>query len=85
MMRKVKWNGIFEELANVIGSEEYNIQFFGSNVAMDVLAEECPDSVTLNNNEVTKATPHNKQKQKAPLKAPPKFLCKYKSNLKSKA
>lgn len=47
MMRKVKWNGIFEELANVIGSEEYNIQFFGSETAMNELADECPNGINI--------------------------------------
>ena len=47
MMRKVKWDGIFEELAKAVGSEEYAIQFSGSNVAMKVLMEECPESVEI--------------------------------------
>lgn len=71
MMRKVKWDGIFEELANVTGSEEYTIEFSGSNSAMKVLMEECPEDVEIiknknksadnkaavnsNNDELTKA------------------------------
>ncbi|MDE6787789.1 MAG: sel1 repeat family protein [Ruminococcus sp.] len=47
MMRKVKWDGIFEELAKVIGSEEYTIQFSGSNEAMKELMAECPDEVEI--------------------------------------
>lgn len=47
MMRKVKWGGIFEELANVTDSEEYTIEFSGSNSAMKVLMEECPESVEI--------------------------------------
>ncbi len=46
-IRKVKWNGIFEELATAIGSEEYTIRFSGSNAAMKVLMEECPDTVQI--------------------------------------
>ncbi len=47
MMRKVKWDGIFEELAKVVGTEDYTVQFLGSNAAMKVLMEECPKSVHL--------------------------------------
>ncbi|MCD7811593.1 MAG: sel1 repeat family protein [Ruminococcus sp.] len=47
MMRKVRWNGIFEELAKVVGSDEYTIQFSGSNAAMLELMEECPEGVSL--------------------------------------
>lgn len=43
MVRKVKWDGIFEELAKAVGAEEYTIQFSGSNSAMKVLMEECPE------------------------------------------
>lgn len=46
-IRKIKWNGIFEELAMVIGSEEYTIQFSGSNSAMRELMEECPETVSI--------------------------------------
>ena len=45
MVRKVKWDGIFEELAKVIGSDEYTIQFSGSNSAMKALMEECPETI----------------------------------------
>lgn len=47
MMRKVKWDGIFEELAKAVGSEEYAIQFSGSNSAIKELMEECPESVEI--------------------------------------
>ncbi len=47
MMRKVKWDGIFEELSKVTGSEEYVIQFSGSDEAMKALMEECPATVTI--------------------------------------
>ena len=47
MMRKVKWDGIFEELAKAVGSQEYAIRFSGSNVAMDELIEACPESVSI--------------------------------------
>ncbi len=57
MMRKVKWGGIFEELANVTGSEEYTIEFSGSNSAMKVLMEECPESVEI----MRRKNTHNKK------------------------
>ena len=47
MIRNVKWNGIFEELSSAVGSEEYTIQFSGSNSAMMELMEECPDTVSI--------------------------------------
>lgn len=47
MIRKVKWNGIFEELSKAVGSEEYTIQFSGSNSAMMELMEECPETVSI--------------------------------------
>lgn len=47
MMRKVKWQGIFDELAKAIGSQEYTIQFSGSNAAMNELMEECPETVSI--------------------------------------
>lgn len=50
MMRKVKWDGIFEELAKVVGSQEYTIQFSGSNAAMNELMEECPETVSIQKN-----------------------------------
>ena len=52
MMRKVKWDGIFEELAKVVGSSEYTIQFSGSNAAMQELMEGCPESVVLKKTKV---------------------------------
>lgn len=57
MMRKVKWDGIFEELANVTGSEEYTIEFSGSNSAMKVLMEECPENVEI----MRRKNTHNKK------------------------
>ncbi len=47
MMRKIKWDGIFEELAKVVGSQEYTIKFSGSNAAMNELMEECPETVAI--------------------------------------
>lgn len=47
MMRKVKWDGIFDELKNVLGTDEYEIQFSGSRAAMKVLLEECPETVAI--------------------------------------
>ena len=48
MMRKVKWDGIFDELKAALGTEEYEIQFSGTRAAMKVLMEECPETVTVN-------------------------------------
>ena len=47
VLRKIKWDGVFEELKNVIGNYNYRILFSGSSEAKDVLYEECPDSVTI--------------------------------------
>ena len=58
MVRKVKWDGIFEELAKVIGSDEYTIQFSGSNSAMKALMEECPETIEISK----KRNSHNKSK-----------------------
>lgn len=57
MMRKVKWGGIFEELANVTDSEEYTIEFSGSNSAMKVLMEECPEDIEI----MRRKNTHNKK------------------------
>lgn len=58
MVRKVKWDGIFEELAKVIGSDEYTIQFSGSNSAMNALMEECPETIEISK----KRNSHNRSK-----------------------
>ena len=50
MMRKVKWNGIFDELSQVVGSEKYTIQFCGTESALQELKEECPETVTIREN-----------------------------------
>ena len=47
MMRKVRWDGIFDELKAVLGTEEYEILFSGTRAAMRVLMEECPETVTI--------------------------------------
>lgn len=47
MMRKVKWDGIFDELKNVLGTDEYDIQFSGTRAAMKALMEDCPETVTI--------------------------------------
>lgn len=47
MMRKIKWDGIFTELSNAMGSDEYSIVFSGSSAAMNELIEECPEKVTI--------------------------------------
>ena len=50
MMRKVKWNDIFDELSQVVGSEKYTIQFCGTESALQELKEECPETVTIREN-----------------------------------
>lgn len=47
MMRKVKWDGIFDELKAALGTEEYEILFSGTRAAMKVLMEECPETVAI--------------------------------------
>lgn len=47
MMRKIKWDGIFDELKKVLGTYEYDIQFFGTRDAMKALMEECPETVSI--------------------------------------
>lgn len=54
IIRKVKWDGIFEELAKVIGSEEYTIAFLGDEKYLSVLNEECPETVMIKMNTETK-------------------------------
>ena len=46
-MRKVKWNGIFNELADFIGSDNYNITFSGKDEDINSLKEECPKTVNI--------------------------------------
>ncbi|MBO5572045.1 MAG: sel1 repeat family protein [Ruminococcus sp.] len=48
MMRKIKWDGIFDELKAALGTEEYEIKFSGTRTAMKMLMEECPETVTIN-------------------------------------
>ncbi len=50
IMRKVKWNGIFDELSQAVGSEKYTIQFCGTESALQELKEECPETVTIQEN-----------------------------------
>lgn len=47
MMRKIKWDGIFEELTKFIGSESYHISFTGEEKWLSALEEECPETVTI--------------------------------------
>ena len=49
MVRKVKWDGIFEELAKVVGSEDYTIQFLGSDTALSILSEKTPENISISN------------------------------------
>ena len=78
MMRKVKWDGIFEELAKVVGSQEYTIKFSGSNAAMNELMEECPETVSIKFEKQNKdlsdtTTQSNDSQKKRVLDAAEKF------------
>ena len=46
-IRKVKWNGIFNELADFIGSDNYNVTFSGKDEDINFLKEECPKTVNI--------------------------------------
>lgn len=46
-IRKVKWNGIFEELSVVVDSENFTIEFVGDEKWIDILREECPENITI--------------------------------------
>ncbi len=47
IIRKIKWDGIFDELTKVIGSDEYIIQFAGKAELMEELIQEKPDTVKI--------------------------------------
>lgn len=65
MMRKVKWDGIFDKLKSVLGTDEYDIQFSGTRDAMKVLMEECPETVSIYSNiYLKKCEETNKVEQK---------------------
>lgn len=58
MIRKVKWNGIFDELSSAVGSNEYVIQFFGNESCFKILTEEAPAELSIcmaQNNNTNKA------------------------------
>ena len=61
MMRKVKWDGIFDELKAALGTEDYEIQFSGTRAAMKVLMEECPENVTISYQKSDKPTSDKKE------------------------
>lgn len=56
MMRKVKWDGIFDELKKALGTDEYDIQFSGTRAAMKALMEDCPETVTITYQKNNKST-----------------------------
>ena len=78
LIRKIKWNGIFEELASVLNSEEYTIRFSGNNTAMKNLMEECPDTVQIlkekNSRKITSATSDSSANQHIVEKVVPSTL-----------
>lgn len=45
--RDLRWDGIFQELENVLGTDEYTIQFAGEQEDMRELMQHCPDTVSL--------------------------------------
>lgn len=65
MVRKVKWDGIFDELNAFLGTDEYDILFSGSRDAMKVLMEDCPETVSIsfqkNNSETVTRTTENEE------------------------
>nr|DAO95790.1 MAG TPA: Sel1-like repeat [Caudoviricetes sp.] len=48
LVKKIKWNGIFDELAQAVGSESYVIQFVGDTQFGELLKSESPSSVIIN-------------------------------------
>jgi hypothetical protein len=69
MFRGVKeWNGIFAELKNASGCEKHNIEFVGSESAMQKLSAECPESVVLTyNSSSTVVAPPKTKSEKKPM------------------
>lgn len=45
--RDLRWGGIFQELENVLGTDEYTIQFAGEQEDMRELIQHCPETVSL--------------------------------------
>ena len=71
MMRKIKWDGIFDELKAVLGTDEFDIQFSGTRAAMKVLMEDCPETVAIsyqktNQPTATYAVSRSEQEKTAP-------------------
>lgn len=62
MMRKIKWDGIFDELTKIIGNDSYTINFSGDPKSYETLCEECPSGVTLCNTSNTVKEKINIQK-----------------------
>lgn len=46
-LRGMEWKGIFKELEEFIGTDEYNIQFMGDQELMKPLLDECPSGVNV--------------------------------------
>lgn len=44
--RDLRWGGIFQELENVLGTDEYTIQFAGEQEDMRELIQHCPETVS---------------------------------------
>lgn len=45
--RDLRWDGIFQELENALGTDEYSIQFAGDQEDMRELMQHCPETVSL--------------------------------------
>ena len=58
MIRKIKWDGIFEELRTVIESETYAIRFIGSDQDLEILKEACPETVSISAGETIESSNH---------------------------
>ena len=46
-IRDVNWKGIYQELSDYIGIDVYSIEFVGSQEFMNVLIEDCPETVSV--------------------------------------
>lgn len=46
-IRDIKWDGIFDELAKIIGVDTYNINFEGDQTFMEMLIDNCPEGINI--------------------------------------
>ena len=77
----IKWEGLFRELENYIGINEYSIQFVGDKQYMLDLIETAPDTVSITHREPVQNTPKKSHLQ-AKLDAVQKEIAEKKPNNK---